>query len=185
MTEHLNEKAEIGHEQLDLHESNRHNLERLQKEAEAEEHNHNIGEIQKSIHKEAQSAKEITIGEKAEDSSGKQIFGAQKELKADAYRRTVHKVRGHLRPAERALSKVIHSDVMEPINEISSKTLARPSGVLGGGIAALVGSGFILYLAKRYGFRYNFTTFLILLVFGFVTGLTVEALVRLVRRKRT
>src|SRR5690606_18536819 len=156
MNEKLHEKLEVGPEQLDLHETSKQNLERLKEAAETHEHDHSLDKIHESIHKEALSAKEITVGEHRQDAD-QPIFGVQKELKADAYNRTLQKVRGHLNAPERAFSKVMHHKVVESMSDVSSKTVARPSGILGGGIAALAGSGVVLYMAKHYGFQYNFT----------------------------
>lgn len=147
------------------------------------EHDHSIDKLQESIHKEALSSEEITVGEEFTDSD-RHIMGVHRELKDDAYRRTIQKVRGHLNPVDRAFSKVVHNRIMNPISEASGKTVGRPSGLLGGGIAALAGSCVVLYMAKYYGFRYNFTIFLLLLAGGFATGLLIELLFRFLRRKR-
>lgn len=183
MSEKLHHKIETSHEQLDLHEASERNLERLEENADnAElEHDHSLDKIHESIHKEAISAKEITVGEHQE-ADRQTVFGVQKELKADAYRRTLKKIRGRLNPAERTLSRVVHHPIVEPISEFSAKTVARPSGVLGGGIAALIGSGVVLYMAKRYGFHYNFSVFLLLLAAGFVAGILIEIATKLLRR---
>jgi hypothetical protein len=182
--EKLQDGGETGREQLPTHESeaSRQNLERIQEEAKKPEHDHSIDKIQRSIHKEAISAKEITVGEHRQDSD-QPVRGVQKELKADAYRRTIKKVQGRLGFTGRVLSKAIHSNLVEPVSEVSAKTIARPSGILGGGISALAGSGAALYMAKHYGFTYNFTTFLILLSAGFAVGVAVEALIGFIRRR--
>lgn len=176
---------ESGHEDLDLHEAEKHsNLERLNEEVESTEHDHNIDKIHESIHKEALSTEEITVGDHHNESN-KPILGIQKELKEDSYRRTIQKVRNNLNPAERAMSKVIHNRVVEPVSEFSSKTVARPSGIFGGGLVALIGSGAVLYMAKHYGFEYNFTTFIVLITGGFAVGLLVEILIHAIRKTRT
>lgn len=160
-------------------------IDEVKADHEHDSHDHSLHEIQKSIHKEAVSAKEVTVGEHRKDSHQPTI-GLQRELKAEAYEKTIEKVRGHLNPVEHGISKLIHNPVVEPVSELGSKTIARPSGILGGGLAALIGSGIVLYMAKHYGFEYNFTTFLLLLVFGFAAGLIVELLTwLLVRRKRS
>jgi hypothetical protein len=185
MSEKLQNQVEAPrHEQLDTHETANKNLERLREKAEKVEHDHSIDKIQASIHKEALSAKEITVGEHRKDSN-QPFLGIQKELKADAYRRTLQKIRSQLGAPQRGLSKFMHHPIVESMNELGSKTIARPAGLLGGGLAALVGSGTVLYMAKHYGFSYNFTTFVILLGAGFVAGILIEVLMRLLRRVRT
>lgn len=175
-----------GHEKLtehiDLGEVSKKNLERAKAEAAAsEEHDHTIDRLQDSIHAEAISAKEITIGEHRQDSN-EPVLGTQRELKRDAYARSLKKIHSELHPAARAFSKLVHHKAVETASEVSGKTIARPSGILGGGIAAFVGSGLLLYLARYYGFEYNFTTFLLLLSVGFVIGLVVELLFRTLKK---
>lgn len=85
----------------------------------------------------------------------------------------------------RALSKVVHQPAVQAVSETASKTVSRASGLLGGGVLALLGSSAYLYLAYHIGFQYQPTVFLILLVVGFGLGLGIEFLVRLVRKSKT
>lgn len=101
-------------------------------------------------------------------------FTLRKETKKMAYKKTLSHVRRHLPKPERAFSKIIHQPVIEKVSDISAKTVARPSGLLAGGICAMFGSAFVLFMSKHYGFRYNFTIFIALLVLGFVLGLLLE-----------
>lgn len=175
---------EIGHEKLDnLHEAPEHKAEQTKQEVESDEHNHNIDKIQDSIHREALSAEEIVVGDKNEDAPAP-ILGTQRQLKLDAYKRTVRKVRSNLNATERTFSKVIHHRTIEPVSEIGSKTIARPSGILGGALTALVGSSIVLLMSKHYGFQYNLSVFVILLTVGFVAGISIELLLRILHRKR-
>lgn len=85
----------------------------------------------------------------------------------------------------RALSKVIHQPAVQATSEIAAKTVTRPSGLLGGGIAAFVGGSIYLYLAYHIGFVYQPTVFLALLLVGFTVGLVIELVVRLVVKTPT
>lgn len=104
------------------------------------------------------------------------------ELKSIAYRRTIRSVQKSLPAADRGLSIVIHNPVVEAISERGANTIARPSGVLAGGLTALVGSGLLYMAARYYGYEYDPTAALILFAGGFMAGLTIEAVWRLVRR---
>jgi len=147
-----------------------------------EKHNHSIDKLKQSIHQEAKSTREFSI-ENRHDTDSQPVLGVQRELKANAYKRTLHKVQTHLRPTEQTFSKFIHRPKIEAVSEMSSKTIARPSGLLGGGILALIGSGILLYMSKHNGFRYNFTLFLLLFVSGFIVGALFEIV--LGRRSRS
>jgi hypothetical protein len=82
---------------------------------------------------------------------------------------------------ERGLSKLIHQPAVRAVSEVGAKTVSRPSGLLGGGLLAFLGSSTYLFMTKYIGFRYNYLVFLLLFVGGFVLGLVLELLVRLVR----
>jgi hypothetical protein len=149
-----------------------------EKEAEkqAERHDHSIDKLQKSIHEKAISGKDITIEQHHPDTQP--VLGTQRELKAAAYQRTIDKIQTKLNPAERSLSKVVHQPLVESVSEVGSKTIARPSGILGGGIISLLGSGVVLYMAKHYGFEYSYFIFIALFLAGFFVGSAIELLVR-------
>ena len=87
--------------------------------------------------------------------------------------------------SERALSKVIHQPAVQATSEVAAKTITRPSGILGGGVVAFLGGSVYLYLAYHIGFVYQPTVFLVLTLVGFVVGLVLELLIRLVVKPRT
>lgn len=99
------------------------------------------------------------------------------ELKQVTLQRELTHIRRHLSAPQRRLSKIIHQPVVRKVSEVSSKTVSRPSGLLGGGIMAFVGSSSYLYLAKNQGFRYNYAVFLALFFGGFLVGVALELIV--------
>ncbi|MDL2341457.1 MAG: hypothetical protein QFB87_00020 [Patescibacteria group bacterium] len=84
----------------------------------------------------------------------------------------------------RTLSKVVHQPAVQVASDVAAKTVSRPSGLLGGGLLALVGSSCYLYLAYHIGFVYQPTVFLLLLVLGFGLGVVAELVIRLVVRTK-
>jgi hypothetical protein len=116
---------------------------------------------------------------KTEQPPAEQPMGSYSRLKYQAYTRTLAQVQSRLKRPEKTLSKVIHQPIVEAVSEASGKTVARPSGLLGGGICALLGSLLLLYLARRHGFTYNYSIFIIFLVGGYVVGLLLETLFKL------
>ena len=85
---------------------------------------------------------------------------------------------------DRALSKIIHNPLVSSVSEVTGKTISRPSGLLGGGIVAFLGTGGYLYLAKHIGFVYQPAVFLLLLAAGFALGLLLEMLLRAVTSRK-
>jgi len=100
-----------------------------------------------------------------------------RELKSITLSRELTAIRRRLSAPQKALSKVIHQPVISAVSEPLGKTVSRPSGLLGGGLVAFIGTSAYLYLAKSAGMRYNYFIFLGLFAGGFVVGLLLELLV--------
>lgn len=141
------------------------------------EHAESREQLGRTAKQEALTAKEVQgkIGEKERPKSDNNLY-ITKATKKAAYKKTLRHVQHQLPKRERVFSKLIHQPVIEKASDIGAKTVARPSGVLAGGICALLGSTFVFYMAKHYGFEYNFFVFIVLLVIGFGIGLVVELL---------
>jgi hypothetical protein len=122
---------------------------------------------------------------KIEDEKPAEQLYINRELKDMAYRRTLQHAQKQLRAPERVLSKFMHNEVVDSVSEVAGKTIARPSGVLFGGIIAVIGSSIFLWTAKHYGYEYNFLLFALLFVGGFALGLLIELGYRLLRRPGT
>ncbi|MFA6270507.1 MAG: hypothetical protein WC657_04875 [Candidatus Paceibacterota bacterium] len=173
----LNNEAPSSAEKLTLAESARR-----EHEPQHETPKDDIEAIQKRVEAAAKGSKETPV-EKSEKPHSEPHF-LNRQLKVAAFNRTMVRVRKHLSPPERTLSKVIHKPAVEAISNTAAKTIARPTGILTGGFFALVGSSFVLYMAKHYGFRYNLLLFFVLLVGGYVLGLLLEMIIYLVRRAK-
>ena len=107
-----------------------------------------------------------------------------RELKQITLRRELQQLRRKLPLPERTLSKVIHQPIVRAISEAASKTVSRPSGLLGGSLVAFLGTSAYLYLARHIGFTYNYLVFLLLLGGGFILGLVLELFVHLATSSR-
>jgi hypothetical protein len=142
-----------------------------------------LPEIEQQAKEEAVSGKEYTIGEHDAD---KQPADARinSDLKRMSFQRVVGRLQNRLPWPEKALSKAIHQPVVDKISSIGEKTVARPSGLLGGGICAFVGSSVFLWAAKHYGFTYNYLLFFLFFVGGFVLGMIIELCIHALRRKQ-
>lgn len=108
----------------------------------------------------------------------------QKQLKTEAFDKTMQRVQSQLSPVERQFSKVIHNKTIEKLSTAGSKTIARPSGILGGGLLALLGSSFVLYYAQHLGFTYNYSLLVLLYAVGFAIGIAAELIMSRFRRSR-
>ncbi len=97
-----------------------------------------------------------------------------RELRAITLRRELNSIRRRLPAPQRVLSKIIHQPAIRVVSEAAGKTVSRPSGLLGGGLAAFLGTSGYLYLARHDGFTYNYGVFLALFVGGFFFGLFLE-----------
>ena len=142
-------------------------------------HKHNAHEkAQEARETIADTASRINPLERFEDaekaSQPAPILNVNQELKQITLSHELQQIRRRLPKPQQALSKVIHQPIVRVASEFVGSTASRPSGILGGGLVALVGTSVYLYMAKHNGFSYNYTVFLILFVGGFLLGLILE-----------
>lgn len=186
MSEKLSPNGAERLAKLEVADRQRENLEKLRelaRSAELKASSQSIEALHEVAKTEAISGVEAPVGDANEASSQKQHFGVHKALKIDAYQKVLAGTQKRLSVPDRAFSKVIHNKAVEAVSEVAAKTIARPSGLLGGGIAALIGSAWIIYVATNAGFRYNYAVFFMLLGAGFVLGICLELLAKPFTRK--
>jgi len=106
------------------------------------------------------------------------------ELKRITLQRELKQLQRRLPLPERTLSRVIHQPAIRNVSEAASQSLTRPSGLFGGGLVAFLGSSAYLYLAKHFGFRYNYLVFWLLFIAGFIFGVALEMIVWLLVARR-
>ncbi len=141
-----------------------------------------LSAIRQEINKEAKSLNKSEIDStKPEKNPGAQ-GPINKELKDMMRTRTLTRIRKELSAPNKTLSKVIHSKPVEKASVIGEKTIARPIGLLGGALIALIGSVATLYMAKHYGFEYNLLLFFILFAGGYLAFTIVEVLILIAKR---
>jgi flagellar biosynthesis/type III secretory pathway protein FliH len=144
-----------------------------------EEHEHNkqekIEQIRTTADKEAKSTEQM-LDEASREPSSQENEPAfiNYEIKEVAYQRLLKRTRGHLSPYARTMSKIIHQPAVDAASEVVSKTVGRPSGIIGGGLTALLGTSVYYYLTKHFGYTYNPFVFLVLMFVGFIIGWIAE-----------
>ena len=125
------------------------------------------------VEKQAKSKEEVEIP-KAEKKSD--------EIQANkSYRSVMHRVESKLPTTQRWFSKVINYGPIERVSTIASKTIARPSGILGGGIVALIGLIILAYFSNSIGFSLSGSEFIFLILAGWLVGLIVEGIYKAIR----
>lgn len=187
MAEKLSSVGEHSGERLDASAESHKNLERLReaaKQAEKDPLQKHIESLQDAAESKAVSGKEVNVGDKNTEQAAGQ-FGVAKELKADAYKKTLGRVRSQLSAPDRVLSKIIHQPTIEAASNVAAKTVARPSSFLGGSLGALIGSAVLVYLSRHNGFEYNYLAFFILFGGGYVAGALVELVYKLLFRRKS
>lgn len=153
-------------------------------QAKQEKANENLEKIHELAKLEAEESRPVDVETTTDNDTD--LPGVQHSLKATAYERTLAKARQKLSKPSRLFSKITHSPVVDSVSAVGAQTAARPSGLLGGSLAAFVGSLVILYFSRHYGFRYNYLVLFILFIGGFLAGVVIELLIWLLyRRKRT
>lgn len=142
-----------------------------------------IESIRDTVDAQAIPAENISKTSETADDQPATIFGVQHELKAQAYRRTLRRTRTQLKPLERPFSTFIHTPFVERSSAILGASVGRPSGVVTGASVALIGSSAALYAAKHYGFSYNYTLLFVLFAGGFIIGVLLELVIRLIKHR--
>lgn len=107
-----------------------------------------------------------------------------RELRQASWRQEISAIQRRLSAPQRALSRVVHQPTVRVVSEVAGRSVSRPSGLLGGGLVAFIGSSSYLYYAHHRGFRYNYFAFFILLLIGFAIGLALELAVHFATRSR-
>lgn len=186
----MSERIKINHETANEPEHGREHNERIarQHETRAEhakhEHQENITQILDKVEKSSLSKKELKehAGPQANRTEHHPKYSAGGQLGDNTLKQTLKKVRRDLNPRERVLSRVIHNPTVEKVSEVSANTIARPSGLLAGGVASFVISLAILWICHYYGYEYNFYLGLISFPIGFLIGLLGEFATKPLRR---
>lgn len=183
MSERLSRSPELKQEKIDsAHEEKlaRHHEKAAEKARHAPQEN--LERIIEKIEKEAVSSKDAL----EKDRSNLQDKGVpsyiNSDMSAQALGQNLKKIQHNLSTTERQFSKVIHNPVVDKVSETAGQTIARPSGLLFGGIFALITSLLIIYICNRYGYEYNYLLSIFGFVGGFFLGLVVEMILKLVRR---
>jgi hypothetical protein len=151
------------------------------------ERQNSIDEILKKIEKEAPTTETLLVEVvKEEKEAGEdELIPVNNSLKNHALHQSLRKVQSKLPAPERAFSKVIHQPIVEQISDVTSETIARPSGLLAGGLFSVMASVGVLIVCRYYGYEYNFLIGLMAFVGGFVCGISLEGAFRLAAKLKS
>lgn len=148
------------------------------------EHQRNIEQVRRTAEEQSLKAEEIKLEDKSESSRPSPQPYVDKQLKTMAYDRLLNRARKQLNPLEKPLSKLMHQPIVDKLSETTAQTVGRPSGILGGGLLALIGTAAYYYICRHYGYSYNYFVFIFLLSLGFFAGWLSEVLLKILRKKR-
>ncbi len=143
-----------------------------------------LSKARELVDHEAVSGKDVAIEKNSESSASSVQPIINHELKQHMFERTLVHVRKRLPFTQRQLSKIVHSQPIEVLSSAGEKTVARPIGLLGGGLAALAGSSILIYFSRHSGYRYNFLLFLLLFIAGYAVATLLEVLFSLLHRQK-
>ncbi len=183
--EHGHETVEAGHEAA--HERERSTAETAPEQSAARSHAEELGR-KAAAEKRVEAARpaeadQLKAGLDATPNEPQIQAALTTEQRQQTLRTFLGQIRHHMSGTDQAFSKFIHKPSVNTISEAGGKTLFRPSGIMAGGLFALVGSGYYFYAVKQTGFGYNFTLAVLLFVGGFAVGLLVESILKLVSKR--
>lgn len=188
MSEKINftnhEKGEQAESHVDKPEKIRPKVEHAETKNTHHEHQENLTKIKEKIEKASKSSEELTkTHHQAEDEDHKTTnlhIGAQ--LSKQGLKQSLKQIQHNLPTYQRPFSKFIHNNAVEKISDAAGSTVARPSGILVGGVFSFISSVGVLTICRYYGYEYNYWIGLVSFVGGFAVGLLLELLARLVKR---
>ncbi len=188
MSEHLknNETSSAKFENLAETEAMREHAEKIAenaREAIKKQQETDTHKLEQEAKQHAAEAKQHPLETEKQPEDNSSTLGVAQTIKDKAYQKELTNIQKHLSKPSRTFSKIAHNKTVEKISEVGAKTIVRPSGMLGGSILAFVGSSIFLWMAKHYGFRYNFSVMLLLFIGGFLLGALIEMTLWLLRSK--
>ena len=176
MSEKRHSAAEHGAEQINHHELTHQHEQRIKNEQAQAREKYDTKNSIETARKQIEAIDHSSSINKAPEHHERPHHYITKDIKKGVYLHTLHNARAHLSKRERIFSSIVHSDVIEAVSEIGSKTIARPNAIIGGGISMVVG-GIILYiLARYYGYTLPLSTFIALYVIGFICIVALDAI---------
>ena len=120
----------------------------------------------------------LPVDDKPQDNQPLYIDRTVKKIQ---FKQSMKQVRRELSVPEKVLSTFAHQPIIKAVSEASAKTVSRPSGLLGGGFFAFVGSLAYLYFTKHIGLTYNYLLLIVFFGGGFALGIVLELVSHLLR----
>lgn len=143
-----------------------------------------LSKISKEAELNAISGSDISVEDNDSRPSNSVSIKSFQSIKASSYNKTLASTRKHLSASDRKLSKFIHKPTVENISDTMASTVARPKSLFSAGLITFIGSLVILMMARKYGFTYNHTLFIVLFAVGYTFGLGFELIIYLFRRNK-
>lgn len=154
-------------------------LEAESKEA-AKKHSGEKLKAKQEVEQALSGAEKAPIGA---EKSEKRPKSASRSAKKQEYKATMRRVEARLPAYQRRFSKIVHNPTVDAVSNVASKTVARPSGLLGGAIASFIGLTVVYVNARRIGFEYpSGAAFIFFISIGWLVGVLVEYIVGALRR---
>lgn len=147
------------------------------------EHQDQIDKILKTIEREAKQSKDIKVEKNFEVDNTSTASRANSDISQRALKQNLLKIQKDLPAQDKVFSKFVHRPAVEAISEAASKTVARPSGLLFGGAAALAANIIVLVICRYYGYEYNYLVGVLSFGVGFALGLFVEFIYKALLRR--
>jgi hypothetical protein len=144
--------------------------------------------IEKSRNEAEKIQQEIknNVNDKIKQSIPEEDPGVHNTLPTNSYLKGItlnnelRHIQKKLNPFDKLGSQFIHQKGISKASNLSANTLYRPSGLLGGGILAFLGAISYYFYAKHVGITYNYLFTVFFFIAGFVIGLIIEFLLKII-----
>lgn len=152
----------------------------------AEQNKPSVEQLKEQVEQHAKSKHDHIKTQKQAESTDSEIpVYTNATLRNHASNRIKKQIQRQLPIHDRTLSKVIHQPVIEAVSNAAEGTVARPSGLLFGGLLSLISSSIVLYICRHYGYEYNSLIGIASFAGGFIAGIILEMGYKLISIRRS
>lgn len=138
--------------------------------------------LTQKVEQHAKSKEEMQFDRDNPERFVQEDWSSADRIRYNSLQSTLRQAQADLSKSEKSFSRLVHNQKVEVVSDLTSKTLARPSGLLIGGLTSFVGSLLLLFLGKKYGYEYNYLVSIALFGGGWLLGILGEVLWQSLRK---
>lgn len=175
--------SEAHSESTEYHEALRDQLERAELEHEPKDNEKEASEKAAELAQQAEDKKAQEAIEQSKQPNHHRGAPSKKQLR-DSFNEQMQSIQDELGGGSKLFSKFIHIPVVEKTSDFIESTIARPTALLSGSIAAFLTIAIAYFVAKYYGFQLSGFETIGAFIIGWTLGFAYDYIRSKFRKKR-